>query len=391
MSKTRRMSKIKYAALLAVAIMFISVMSVMSDKPPDMDPTDGITHAVPQYPIPPLVDGVVQVDITWPSDTFIGHMQVRSPPDNIDVAEVYMMFDVLAGYSRLDLPPMGEYGPDEEQGYYFYIGIKTLPGYSIPTGDPGAWVRIDWNQDGYIDFKDNNGNSATKGKPPHYTTRFAYTANGVEWAIPYIDDFIGVCESPFDIIVHIDVVMPGGGGGGGTDTATFPGDRPQGPFQSTTICVGDLISPEPPEEPGEWGIRTIGFWKHQINTALGISKGHQHVPTENLVYYLSEISTQSTVDELQDMDSDMIAALTILELRGKHLMYDRAVQQLLAVWLNYVSGNAQWDSDGDDDIDGADEYLIDVINWAEDILVNGDPADFEMVKDKLDMLNNSGE
>jgi hypothetical protein len=382
------MSKIKYLALLAVAVMLISVMSVMSGKPPDMDPPDGNTHPVHQYAIPPIIDGVVQVDVTWPSQMYIGVMQVRDPPDNIDVAEVYMMFDDLTGYSRVDNLPLG-FGPEDEQGYYFYIGIKPLPGFSIKAGDPGAWLRIDWDQDGYIDFRDNNGNSATKGPPPHYTTQFAYTANGVEWAIPYIDKLNGVCCSPFDIIVHVDIVFPENMCGR-TDTATFPGERPDGPFQSTTICVGEKIEPEPPE-PGDWGIRTIGFWKHQLRCALGINKGHQHVPTATLRYYLNQISSGSTIDELIDMDSSMVEALALLELRGKHPMYDRAVQQLLATWLNYVSGNEQWDSDGDDDIDADDEYLIDVIVWAENLLNDGDPTNDEEVKDKLDELNNSGD
>jgi hypothetical protein len=118
---------------------------------------------------------------------------------------------------------------------------------------------------------------------------------------------------------------------------------------------------------------------------------HQHVPTNDLVYYLDQISFQSEIYELQEMDSSMYDALALLELRGKHPMYDRAVQQLLATWLNYVSGNEQWDSDGDGDIDADDEYLIDVIEWAENMLNDGDPTNDEDVKDYLDTLNNSGD
>ncbi|ODS35925.1 MAG: hypothetical protein A7315_04995 [Candidatus Altiarchaeales archaeon WOR_SM1_79] len=382
----KKMSKVKYLALVAVAVLFVSVMTGMSGKPPDMPPVDGNLWSPPQYSTAPLIDGVVEVGNTWPTQTFIDYMYVTGKPESTKVAEVYMMFDILSGYSRVDNPPTG-YGPEDEQGYYFYIGIRPLSGYSIPTGDPGAWLYIDWDQDGYIDLKDNNGNSANA--PNGYSTDFAYTASGIEWAIPYIDDFFGVCQSPFDILVHSDIIMPDGNGGGKQETSTFP-DRPPGPFQSTTICPGDMISPEPPE-PGEWGIRTIGFWKHQFNIATGVHKGYQHVPTQSLLYYLNEISTNSQIPELQDMDTDMTAALALLELRGKHEMYDRAVQQLLGTWLNYVSGNEQWDSDGDGDIDVDDEYLIDVILWAEDILLYGDPADHEMVKDYLDMLNNSGE
>jgi hypothetical protein len=377
------MSKTKYLAILAIAVMVISVASVIGSKPPDMPPVDGVKRPVAQYSPPPIIDGVVKVGVTWPDDSFMGYMQVRDPPDNIDVAEVYMLFDDLTGYTQVDNPPEG-YGPEDEQGYYLYIGIKPLPGFSIPTGDPGGWIKIDWDQDGYVDFKDNNGNSANHG----YSTEFATACGqGLEWAIPYLDEFIGVCQSPLDIIVHMDIKFPDGSGGG-TDTSTFPGDRPEGSFQATTLCVGDEISPEPPE-PGEWGIRTIGFWKHQFNIAYGVHKGHQHVPTETLQSYVEYISANSEIQELQGLDpDDFLTALQILELRGKQEMYARGVQQLFAVWLNYVSGNEMWDSDGDGT---PDEYLIHVINWAEELLLDGDPTNDEEVKDYCDMLNNSGD
>jgi hypothetical protein len=312
-------------------------------------------------------------------------MYVTGNPTSTKVAEVYMMFDDLTGYPnpRIDNPPTG-FGPEDEQGYYFYIGIKPLPGYSIPTGDPGAWVRIDWDQDGYIDFKDNNGNSA--GPSVGYSTMFRSTASGAEWAIPYIDQYNGVCRSRFDIIVHIDILIPDGSGGCNKDTSTFP-DRPPGPFQSTTICTGELISPEPPE-PGEWGIRTIGFWKHQFNTALAIKKGHNHVDYDTLLSYCEYISENSDIPELQGIYPDMNNALAVLELRGKHPMYDRAVQQLLAVWLNYVSGNEYADLDDDDVYETS---LLEVIQNTEEALLDGDPSNDEYWKDLCDELNNSGD
>jgi hypothetical protein len=69
-------------------------------------------------------------------------------------------------------------------------------------------------------------------------------------------------------------------------------------------------------------------------------------------------------------------------------MYKRAVQQLFAVWLNYASGNEKWDSDGDGT---PDEDLIDVIEWAEELLLDGDPSNDEEVKNYCDKLNNSGD
>jgi hypothetical protein len=376
------MSKTKYVVLLAVAVILLLVLSTTSHPiGGDMYEPDGVKHPVPQSNIPPTIDGFVQVGITWPTEAFIGHSYIANKDGGIPVTDVYLLFDNLAGYEQADVDPEG-YGPEDEQVYYFYIGVKAIGGYTI--ADDGNWVVIDWDQDDAIDFDDHNGNSAGPGKNQGYSTQFAWTPNGVEWAIPYIDEFDGVCLSPFYITVHIEIVLPGGCG---TETSTFP-DRPPGHFLSTEICVGDLISPEPPE-PGEWGLRTIGFWKHQFNTALGIRKGHQHVPTDNLLYYLEEIEANSEVEELQDLD--MYGALAILELRGRHSMYDRAVQQLLATWLNFVSDGDQMVDTDCDDI--PDMMLSDAIAYVEDILT--DPTstheDLEEAKDICDCLNNSGE
>jgi hypothetical protein len=384
--RQRNMRKTKYLALLAVAVIFMLVLSGTSHPiGGEMFKEDGVKHAAHQTNTPPVVDGVVQVGLTWPSQSFIGHTYIANKGGGIVTTDVYLLFDNLAGYTRTDNPPINEYGPEDEQGYYFYIGVKAVGGYTIDSD--GSWVVIDWDQDGLIDFDDHNGNSANPGPNGGYSTQFARTANGVEWAIPYIDDFNGVCQSPFYITVHIEIVRPGGGG---TETTTFP-DRAPGKFLSTEICVGDLISPEPPEEPGEWGLRTIGFWKHQFSTALGLSKGHQHVPTTNLINYINEISTESNVPELNDMDTDMLSALSILELRGPHSMYDKAVQQLLATWLNFVSdGDQMVDTDGDE---VTDMLLSDAIAFIEDILTdpNSTHEDWELAKDMADTINNSGD
>jgi hypothetical protein len=375
------MSKTKYVALLAVAVLFAAVFSVISHPiGGNMYEPDGNTHAPYQTDTPPYIDGVVNVGLTWPVESWIGHTYIAQQGGGIATTDVYLLFDDLTGYTRTDVPPAG-YGPEDEQGYYFYIGIKALNGYTIHPD--GNWVVIDWDLNDTIDFDDHNGNSVNR---LNYSTDFAWTSTGVEWAIPYIDDYYGVCQSPFRITIHIEIVKPGNGG---TETTTFP-DRPpkmKGSFLSTEICVGDMFSPEPPE-PGEWGIRTIGFWKHQFNTALGLNKGHQHVPTENLLFYLTEIYTQSQIPELQDMDTDMFAALAILELRGKHSMKERGIQQLLATWLNYVSGNEVWDHDGNSTTPG--ESIMGVILQAEAAFLDSDPTNDEYWKDYLDTLNNSG-
>jgi hypothetical protein len=378
------MKKAKYLALLAVTVLSISIFSTTAGLSVggSMPPWDGNTHQVYQTNYPPIIDGVVQVGVTWPAGSFIGHTYIAGGASvgDIPTTDVYMLFDNLAGYPyNAGNPPAG-YSAADEVGYYLYIGVDALPGYSMHTD--GHWLAIDWDQDGIIDFTDNNGNSAEAGRGG-YSTQYARTDSGVEWAIPYIDEFNGICQSPLYIIVHIEIVEPSGG----TETTTFPGRGGSGPFKSTELCPWEEIEPEPPE-PGDWGIRTIGFWKHQLRCALGICNGHQHVPTENLIEYLEYISANSQIPELQDMGGDMTAALALLELTGPHPMYDRAVQQLLATWLNYVSGNEMWDSDGDG-ID--DTYIIHTIMWAEAGLLDGDPTNDEVIKDTLDALNNSGD
>jgi hypothetical protein len=377
------MSKTKYLAIFAVAVMFLAVLAGTSHPiggdMPDPDGNDKIP--VHQTNSPPVIDGVVNVGLTWPAEAFVGYVYIANKDGGIPTAEVYMLFDNLAGYSQVDNPPAG-YGPEDEQGYYFYIGIKPLSGYTIHTD--GNWVIIDWDQDDKIDFDDHNGNSKTKFG---YTTEYVRTCGqGVEWKIPYIDEFNGVCQSPFSILIHIEIVLPCGQE---TDTTTFP-DRPPGHFLSAEICVGDLIDPEPPEEPGEWGLRTIGFWKHQFNTAMGYKNGHNHIPYETLMYYIGEISSQSTVEEFQEL-SNLVDALAILELRGKHTMREKALQQTLATWLNFVSDG---DQDVDTDCDGIEDMLLsEALAFIESILT--DPGatheELELAKDMADCINNSGE
>ncbi len=371
------MGKAKYIALLAVIAMVVSVITVMSlTIGGKMHPPDGETHPVHQTDYSPVIDGIVDVPSTWPVESHIGFMYVTGKPASTAVADVYVLLDNLGDPGDWVNP--ASYDAEDWTGYYLYIGIKALAGYTIENSNE---VLIDWDQDGIIDFADHNGNSQNPGQGGYDMTQFAHTSQGTEWAVPYMDDFTnGICQSPFDIYVHCDV----SGGGYSMETATFP-DRPPGPKLSTTFCVGSGISPEEPE-PGEWGIRTIGFWKHQFNVALGNHKGHQHVPQENLLFYLSEISSDSSIPELQDMDTDMMAALALLELRGKHAMYDRAVQQLLAVWLNYVSGNENATL-------GNTTYHLydDVIVPGEAALLDGDPANDAFWKDFFDDINNSEE
>jgi hypothetical protein len=368
------MSKTKYLAIFAVAALFLAVLAgTGSNVGGDMYDADGNKIPVYQTDEPPVIDGVVEVGFTWPVEAFVGHTYIANKGGGIPTTEVYMMFDNLAGYTNPD-----GFDPEDEQGYYFYIGIKAINGYTIHID--GNWLVIDWNQDGIIDFADHNGNSANRG----YSTLYARTCGqGVEWRIPYLDDFNGLCQSPFSIMIHIQIVLPCGGG---SDTTTFP-DRPPGHFLSTEICVWELISPEPPAHC-HCGLRTIGFWKHQFNTALGLKNGHNHVPYETLLSYVNTISDQSDVYEL---DGDLLEALAILELKGKHTMYDKAVQQFLATWLNFVSDG---DQEVDVDCDGIPDMLLsEAIEYIEYLLTKENPTfeELELAKNMADCINNFGE
>ena len=90
------MKKVKYAALLAVLVLFISAMSVMSITiGGNMHPPDGVTHQVHQTTIPPLIDGTVDVPGTWPTQALVGYMWVTGQPSSTQVAEVYALLDWL--------------------------------------------------------------------------------------------------------------------------------------------------------------------------------------------------------------------------------------------------------------------------------------------------------
>jgi hypothetical protein len=390
MSKKYLPLKGKHLPLVLVAFLVLTVLSGMSTNiGGNMPDTDGDTYKIHQTAIPPVIDGNVHVGWTWPSQAFIGHMVIKEGGADVPVAEVYVMIDWLENPNNPYVAPAG-YAPEDWTGFYLYIGIKAIPPFEHGIGYTGNWVLIDWDQDGVVDFADHDGNSAGPGKNGGYSTQFAYMCgNGVEWAIPYFDVFNGQCCSPFDIIIHIEAT---GCDTYFSETATFPGGRTGG-FLSTTFCIWELIEPDPP--CSEFGIRTIGFWKHQFRTHLGINKGHQHVSDADLLNYVSYISTYSTVDELNGDDMDSAAeALAILENREKYgsdweaRMRAKTIQQLLATYLNYVSGNKYADLNGDGVFET--NIKLEVIDPTEAALNSGDPSQYEYYKDLCDAVNNSG-
>jgi hypothetical protein len=148
------------------------------------------------------------------------------------------------------------------------------------------------------------------------------------------------------------------------------------------------MGPPDEEEPDVWGVRSKGFWKHQFRTATG-EPGRQHVNTSDLEQYIDDIAANSTVCELQDIET-LLDALEFLALENSGDMYNKAVQQLLAVWLNYYH-NGDLDVLDTDDDNILDLNLSAAITEIEDILTN--PAstkdDLEYAKDLADKINNS--
>ena len=78
--------------------------------------------------------------------------------------------------------------------------------------------------------------------------------------------------------------------------------------------------------------RSTGYWKNQLS-----NKGKQ-VEAPSLPNYLTVINANSTVFKNLTLSS----ALTILSVPDNSVMLDKAKSQLLAVWLNIVSGKLNY-------------------------------------------------
>jgi hypothetical protein len=237
-------------------------------------------------------------------------------------------------------------------------------------------------------FAIHDSNPLTPEFDPYEMTHgtFAYTTNGNTEIVWTVGDIITLGEEARLVLElsHEGFSEPGVYQLNDGALLTFDRYIPCTTYVQHTAETGLLLV----TAPSGWGLRTIGFWKHQFNCALGNKKNaYQHVPTEFLEAYLAEMSATSTVPELQDTDT-LEEALAILKTKNNADMYDKTVTQLLAAWMNYLSGSEMWDSD---DNGWPETPIIDTIMEAEAGLLDGDPDNDEEFKDTLDMLNNSGE
>jgi hypothetical protein len=362
------MKKLIIPVLLVILVLLLgSMIPNAFGVTKKMDPTDGETHKIGITDTPPILDGYINVGSSWDSSQLVGGAFVAM--NTSSVADVYMTVEV-----------------DENDNFeYLWIGVKPIASTYFKTGN-GLWVRIDWDQDGKLDYEDHTGWGVTDG---------ADSSSGAEWMIPWGKVRINPGSKPvimnssligysFDILIHIESWWDELN----SDSATFPDrsiPRP-GQFNSTTIFVDMTMGPS--DDGSEWGIRSKGFWKHQFRCAIG-GPGNQHVPTDNLTNYLNNISSNTNLSELKNLK--LRDALMILESNNMNDMYKKAVQQLLATWLNYVSdGDQMVDTDGDN---STDMNLSTAIEYVEDILndPNSTKKDIEEAKNICEFINVSGD
>jgi len=128
--------------------------------------------------------------------------------------------------------------------------------------------------------------------------------------------------------------------------------------------------------------RTIGFWKHQFQVALGQIKGKAQVDPDTLEAYLNQINSSSAVFTFTGTRTEKFqTALKILTPPNRSSMEAKLKAQLLALWLNYVSG---WTNGYKIDGMTAEE----IIEGSENALTTPIPAEYEYWKDLCDRFNN---
>jgi hypothetical protein len=145
--------------------------------------------------------------------------------------------------------------------------------------------------------------------------------------------------------------------------------------------------------------RTIGFWKHQVGTAIK-GKGHQHIDTPTLCGYLDTIESRFNSNSINEViiyaspdpaslpagadlcEEKLKVAQNILALAGKQEMEWRAKQQLLALLLNVASGKILLTEIISDD--GAN--VSQAITFCDNLIDLG--TDYELAKTIADEINN---
>jgi len=129
--------------------------------------------------------------------------------------------------------------------------------------------------------------------------------------------------------------------------------------------------------------RTIGYWKHQFSSYL-CKNGKAQVNAGSLGQYLDQISSQSPIFEFTGTRNQKFQqALAILNPPNHSSMEAKLKAQLLALWLNYVSGYA-----GGFKLEGMTAQQI--IQGSENALTNHQTSQYEYWKNLCDRFNNLG-
>ncbi|UCE43726.1 MAG: VWA domain-containing protein [Candidatus Bathyarchaeota archaeon] len=159
-----------------------------------------------------------------------------------------------------------------------------------------------------------------------------------------------------------------------------------------TAYFRPVITPEP---------RTIGFWKHQVYVYL-YDKATAQVTEQELLSYLQQVSMLSNYQKFKDIyvgdnDDTLRNAFSILWIHRRHFatstdwMKACAERQLLATWLNTVSGKLSMGTRLDSSIYGGLGTVGEAIAYCENILMDGNSTfhDYEEAKTICDNINNS--
>jgi len=129
--------------------------------------------------------------------------------------------------------------------------------------------------------------------------------------------------------------------------------------------------------------RTIGFWKNQF-TSCTCHCGASQIGQSTLEQYLDQISVQSPIYEFTGTRRQKFQqAYTILQPPIHSSMEAKLKSQLLALWLNQVSGWA-----GGYMVDG--KTASDIIQGSENTLLNHQTTQYEYWKNLCDTFNNLG-
>ncbi len=128
--------------------------------------------------------------------------------------------------------------------------------------------------------------------------------------------------------------------------------------------------------------RSKGYWAHCIREALEKGEG-----LEEIEEYLDNVSSLSRIFSFSGSTVDkLVDAYNTLMPHSRHSdMSQKLKAQLLALWLNYVSGYASGHTIPTSD--GSSLTAYDIIIEAENVLINSEHDRMELMKDLCESYN----